>query len=175
MDNLEMVNEIKRLIEQDIKWDKLNNTTVLITGIENELGQYIVNTFKFLNTFIDKKINIIEISKDNLLTEKIILRCDYFIHAEISTPYNTDDELFNYNIIGIISTLGFLKGKKHNLKNFVYFTVDDEYTKYGYYKQIGAKLCLNYNVKNNLPVSIIKIDDIDKPNLSQIFEEILED
>jgi UDP-glucuronate decarboxylase len=170
---LTILNDLKQIVSHDdINWDKLKNSTVLITGSTGMTGQYVVKTLEFLNRFYDMNILIVALTRDSMLTENIMLQCDYFFYAASPSGAGEfiEDELFQCNVIGVFNVLNFLKNKPdRKLKGFVFFSSGEALhpsNHYGRNKRTGENLCRYYNSMSSLPTYIVRFDHTFAPTMN---------
>ena len=87
--------DISRIINQDINWDKLRNSTVLITGASGMLGVYFVYTLLLLNEEKHYDIDIIcAIRNEKKLPKQIKnnSKVKIYIH-DVSNPFIINDKV----------------------------------------------------------------------------------
>jgi UDP-glucuronate decarboxylase len=192
-----ILEDLKHIVEnRDINWNKLENSTVIITGATGMLGQYIVKVMEFLNEFFNMNINIIKLGRKDMLIDKMIVNCDYFIHA--ASPARKDActnpfKVFNVNVYGCDRVLKFLAKNKNKLKAFVFLSSGDALENfdhrnidncYGMSKRTAEALLCYYRELYCLPTYITRFDHTFAPTMNlykdtrvfaQIVRAIVED
>jgi len=153
--NLLVDEDLNFIINHDLPWEKLYNSTVLITGASGFLASYLVETLLHLNDKKNININIIALARNK---EKISTRfqryrnrsdlkfliqdvCDPLklkkekIDVIIHAASNASPEFYDLDPVGtlsanILGTRNLLElAKKNNVKNFLFFSSGGVYGK----------------------------------------------
>jgi nucleoside-diphosphate-sugar epimerase len=145
-------NDVNRVSEENLSWEKLKNKTILISGATGFVGSFIINSILTHSINYDKNIKIVAIVRNKANAEKMFenyldtglitfLQQDvrseinyhgdihYIIHAASNAApkeYASDPAgTMTTNFIGTINLLEFAK-KKH-IENFLYLSTIEVY------------------------------------------------
>jgi UDP-glucuronate decarboxylase len=93
-----ILEDLEKIVFNNLSWDKLRNKTVLITGITGMIGYYIALVLLYLNDSKNLNIKIIGISRSEIKIankfKSILDRKDIqFLYQDITEPVNTTSEV----------------------------------------------------------------------------------
>lgn len=138
-DNKNYVDNIRELIDSDLNWNKLNNSSIMITGATGMIGKFLIDTILYLDEFFNLNCKVIAVGRN---FEKLKARfskyinynklvfletdinenieydgdVDYLVHAASSThplQYSTVPiETITTNVIALKKLLDFAYKKK---------------------------------------------------------------
>lgn len=149
-------NDLSLIADQDyISWNKLKNSTVLITGVSGMLATYLTYTLAYLNDNFQYNIDIIGTARNIEKAEsrfQSLLKRKYLtiIKHDVTIPFNYDDKnidyiihaasnaspksimndpvgIINANTIGTVNLLNF--AKEHPIKNLLFLSTREVYGK----------------------------------------------
>lgn len=91
--------DLKRICNQNISWDKLKDKTVMITGASGMLGKYFVQTLLHLNEERNANIHVICVVRNvkKLATDVVENKNVTVLSHDVSQPFSYDGEV-NYII-----------------------------------------------------------------------------
>lgn len=87
--------DIDRIIKEDIKWEKLKNKTVVITGVSGMVGSYMMYVLLRLNDCYSYNIKVIGVLRNtNKIPENVRKRIDCrFVVHDVSLPFEMNEKV----------------------------------------------------------------------------------
>lgn len=87
--------DIENILSENISWEKLKNSTVLVTGFKGMIGSYITKTCLYLNDTQDYHIHVIGLERDDRNVDPYILNhpAMEFVYQDVSQPLNVQKKV----------------------------------------------------------------------------------
>ena len=87
--------DIESIVKEDIPWEKLKDSTVLVTGFKGMLGSYFTKVCLYLNDELNYNIHVIGLEiNDNRVDPYFVNHpCMKIIYQNVSEPFQIDEKV----------------------------------------------------------------------------------